>query len=395
MIGRSPRLLPLALSLALAACTTAPVQSPAPPAPVATPAAAPLPGIAADSAPPAPAPATDLWDRLRSSFAMPDCSADASVLAWARRYTRHPAQFEDALKQALPRLEYVQNVAAQYDVPGEFALLPWVESRYRPVHGRHHAAGMWQIMPVTARSMGLRVDRHYDGRLDMPAAAHAVMKLLQQYHDHFHDWRVADYAYNAGEFKIRGLVRRHGMPAATPVIPDLPVRRVTREHLTQLLAIACVVREPARFQVSLPTLPASERLVQTPLPQAMTMARAARLAGMSEAALRKLNPALDVHSRGTMKLPYLMLPARQSDRFRSAQQSGNTVADEVARSAKETPRTRAPHTTQATHVVSSGESLWQIAREYSISVARLEQLNDLTQDQPIQPGQVLRLDDMD
>ena len=46
-------------------------------------------------------------------------------------------------------------------------------------------------------------------------------------------------------------------------------------------------------------------------------------------------------------------------------------------------------------MVSSGESLWQIAREYSISVARLEQLNDLTQDQPIQPGQVLRLDDMD
>jgi LysM repeat protein len=46
-------------------------------------------------------------------------------------------------------------------------------------------------------------------------------------------------------------------------------------------------------------------------------------------------------------------------------------------------------------VVSSGESLWQIAREYSTSVTRLQELNDLRQGQSIQPGQVLKLDDID
>ena len=50
---------------------------------------------------------------------------------------------------------------------------------------------------------------------------------------------------------------------------------------------------------------------------------------------------------------------------------------------------------RGTHVVSQGESLWQIAQEYSTSVTRLQQLNDLPQGQAIQPGQLLKLDDID
>lgn len=388
-MNRMPRhlLLPLALSTALAACSSMPSQPARAPVAVVAPAST-TPATAASVATMAPVPAVDLWDRLRGSFVMPDCNADPAVLAWAGRYTRSPARFEETLREAMPRLAYVQQVAEQYDVPGEFALLPWVESRYRPVQGRkHHAAGMWQIMPVTARSMGLRVDRHYDGRLDIPVAAHAVMKLLRQYHDRFHDWRVADYAYNAGEFKIRTLIRHHGMPADKPVIPDLPVRRVTREHLTQLLAIACVIREPARFQVSLPSLPESEHLVQTPVTHPVTVARAAEMAGMSESALRHLNAAFRGNKLDGRTVSHLMLPADRAGRFDRA------MLDLVATST--TAGDDEPSRRRGTHVVSPGESLWQIAREYSTSVAHLQQLNDLAQGQAIQPGQVLKLGDID
>ncbi len=389
-MNRMPRhlLLPLALSTALAACSSMPSQPARAPVAVVAPAST-IPATAASVATMAPVPAADLWDRLRGSFVMPDCNADPAVLAWAGRYTRSPARFEETLREAMPRLAYVQQVAEQYDVPGEFALLPWVESRYRPVQGRkHHAAGMWQIMPVTARSMGLRVDRHYDGRLDIPVAAHAVMKLLRQYHDRFHDWRVADYAYNAGEFKIRTLIRHHGMPADKPVIPDLPVRRVTREHLTQLLAIACVIREPSRFQVSLPSLPESEHLVQAPVTHPVTVAHAAEMAGMPESALRHLNAAFRGNKLDGRTVSHLMLPAGHAGRFELAMldaAAGSTTA------AADDESSRGPDT----HVVSPGESLWQIAREYSTSVAHLQQLNDLAQGQAIQPGQVLKLGDID
>jgi membrane-bound lytic murein transglycosylase D len=393
-------ILPLSISILLSACASHPSRAPRPPSAIAPVAPFTLPaptGTAGTVAEAAPVPTENVWDRLRGSFAMADCNADPSVVAWAQRYTQNSGHFEQNLRRALPRLVYVQQVAAQYHVPGEFALLPWVESHYQPVPARkHHPAGMWQIMPVTGRSMGLRIDRNYDARLDLPAATHAVMKLLQQYHEQFHDWRVADYAYNAGEFRLRQVTRKQGAPADEPVIPDMPVNRATREHLVKLLAIACVVREPERFQVSLPVLPDAERLVQAPVAYSMTIAQVARLAGMPVAALKQLNPAVANGRREAAAVPYLVLPATHADQLRAA------MADLPDHGRKEAASTAAaddgpvssPHRNR-THVVSAGENLWQIAREYSTSVARLEQLNQLSDEQAIQPGQVLQVDVLD
>ena len=393
-------LLPLALSAALAACTTQPTRAPAP---VAASAPAPEPAIPASAAEAAPAPVTDPWDQLRSSFSMPGCDADPSVLAWAARYTRNPGLFEKSLRRALPRLTYIQQVAEQYDVPGEFVLLPWVESRYRPARGRKHdAAGMWQIMPVTARAMGLRVDRHYDGRLDVPAAANAVMKLLKQYHDEFGDWRVADYAYNAGEFTVKKYIQRHGMPADEPAMPAWPVRKVTREHLAKLLAMACVVREPDRFNVSLPTLPDEQHLVQVPLPRSMPIAQAADHAGMSVSALKDLNAAFRSDTIDSAAASYLLLPVGHAKQFRDAllDQGNRSTASaslpfNISNSDPATPSpvTSAPAITeprQQTHTVQYGESLWQIARHYSVSTTQLQRWNHL-RGNTLKPGQVLQV----
>jgi membrane-bound lytic murein transglycosylase D len=44
-----------------------------------------------------------------------------------------------------------------------------------------------------------------------------------------------------------------------------------------------------------------------------------------------------------------------------------------------------------THVVKSGESLWQIAHRYAVSVSTLERINHL-RGKALKPGQVLKLD---
>jgi len=339
------------------------------------------------------------WDQLRGSFAMADCDADPSVMAWAKRYTHNPRQFENQLREVLPRLAYVQQVAAQYDVAGEFVLLPWVESHFKPVAARRRQpAGMWQIMPVTADTMGLRVDGHYDGRLDVPAAAHAVMKLLKQYHDQFHDWRVADYAYNAGEFSVRKLIQKHGMPGDDPVIPELPVRKVTRAHLTKLLAIACVVREPGRFNVSLPTLPDEQHLVQVKIPHSMPITRAADHAGMSVDTLKDLNAAFRSDMIDAGAASYLLLPASHARQFRDALLAPSSVeladAHGLGATAKTATAVPPPKATAArkTHTVRRGESLWQIARSYSVNVSQLQRWNHL-HGPTLRLGQVLQVSD--
>lgn len=399
------RLLPLALSALLTACATTPPSRPElrplPASPVSTPVET-TPSTATTESTPQTG---NVWDRLRGSFAMADCDADPAVLSWARRYTRNPQRFEQEVRAALPKLAYVQQVAAEHNVAGEFVLLPWIESGFRPIPGRRgRPAGMWQIMPATASAMGLHVDRHYDGRLDVQAAADAVMKLLSRYHDQFHDWRIADYAYNAGEFKALQLIQRHGPPPETPVIPRWPVHDITREHLTKLLAMACVVREPDRFHVSLPVLAPSQHLVSVPLPHSMPLARAADRAGMPLDKLKDLNAAFRNDIADTSVSSYLMMPVNHAQQFRDAllDQSASASADAALVAgigAADTDPATAPakeeSTRQAarrarTHRVKSGESLWQVARHYSVSVRDLQRWNHL-QGQHIKPGQVIRV----
>ena len=394
----SRRLVPFTLALALSACVSAPsqkVHSPAVVTPIAADRSRLLPPTEAE--PPAQ---TDVWQSLRGRFAMTDCGADPEITAWARTYTRNPRQFENTLSSALPRLVYVQQVAAQYDVAGEFVLLPWVESHFQPVQGRHRSqpAGMWQIMPATAGAMGLRVDNHYDGRLDVPAATHAVMKQLQQYHQRFHDWRLADYAFNAGEFAVRKLIRKHGAPAELPTIPELPVHRVAREHLTKLLAIACVVREPGRFGVTLPALPPDRQLVKVPVKRSLSVTKAARHAGMPLDRFKHLNAAFRSDTIDTQMASYLVLPASHVQQFRTAlvNETSSATADRKqdmvlsSDSAAGSPSSTAASGSPRHHTVQPGDSLWRIARHYSVNVNDLQHWNHL-RGQSIKPGMVLKV----
>lgn len=406
-------LLPLTMATLLGACATTPRTRHAPqialPAPVVPTAPATVKALL-------PTKSEDVWTNLRQSFAMSDCDADPRILSWARRYTRNPQRFETHVREIMPRLVYVQQVAAKHDVAGEFALLPWVESHFQPAssHRHHRAAGMWQIVPSTARAIGLKVGRDYDGRYDVPAATESVMALLDRYHNDLHDWRLVDYAYNRGEFAVRRIVQQHGAPADKPVIPKLPVSRTTREHLAKLLAIACVVREPARFHVTLPSLPPEDHLETVEVKHPMPLSKAALRADMPLSKLKHLNSAFRNGHISTAGTPsHLLLPrhrvAQWRDASRQAEDANLTASvmpqpitlpslsspdnDPMSQSEVE----QSPPLTSSTppaqtrhHTVRSGESLWSIARRYSVSVTKLERWNHLRGNK-LKPGQVLKV----
>lgn len=416
-MNKLARHLPLVLSALLSACATIPLPTlhrlhfaapTAHVADIAAPVTATLPHAAT----------TDVWQRLRNSFAMADCAADPEVLTWARRYTSQPHRFEAQLGAVLPRLAYIQQIAAEHGVPGEFALLPWVESGFRPLpDDTAGAAGMWQITPATARSMGLAMDAGYDGRFELPATADAVMAMLRRYHDEFGDWRLTDYAYSTGEFAVHDLIQHHGTPPVDPAIPNLPATQA-RDHLAKLLAIACVVREPARFNVQLPQLPQDQQLVVVQLDHAMSLAAAAARAGVPAATVIDLNAAyrhgvVDVRHGGR-----LLLPQGPAERLRNSQlaQAAEDPGDRVASvsvppslpalggdatatvqsrvehipATPVLPATKHPHTVTRLHRVRAGESLWQIAHRYRVSVAELERWNGLRHGH-IKPGQTLKV----
>jgi membrane-bound lytic murein transglycosylase D len=246
----------LGTSLLLASCaidnskkTAPPITQTNPPEADVEPAKAvtqPIPNTAAD------APNTQIdpnqesvWLRLNRRFAMPGCDYQNDVLRWAHVFTQNPSGFQTSLAQAMPFLLIVLDQLERRELPGEFAMLPYVESTYTPLqsHG-DRPGGMWQIVPNTARDFGIRITADYDGRLDMYASTTAALDMIKQYQQEFGDWRLANMAFNAGENRVKQLVKGSGAELSSTQLRQIKFDQETHEHLTKLLALSCVISSP-------------------------------------------------------------------------------------------------------------------------------------------------------
>lgn len=395
---------------------------------------------------PAPAlPARDLWQEMRDGFALPGCGYAQEAEHWLQRYAASPSGFTRLLDEVLPALDYTHRRLRDAGLPSEFALLPIVESHYRPHPApEHRPAGIWQMVGPTARSFGLRIDTDFDGRLNLAASTDTAVALLDRYGDYFaDDWRLVAFAYNAGEFRVRRALEGHRPGEDFDSLKGLGLARESYDYLGKLLALACLIREPERYQVQLPELPAQRRLQPIPLQAVIGKSLAQALSGLSDEEFARYNGGL-LHNRTPAgewqllaasgqaeripqvvdslppeyRLDWQRRPLREgeslaglasahaiAEHFLQLVNAGATAepaAGEILWLPGRQPGGLAGNKQDAStadagsgreaavHVVRRGDTLWAIARRHGLTVRQLLGYNGL-QHERLRPGQRLRL----
>jgi hypothetical protein len=86
----------------------------------------------------------DVYARLTARLADPPCVEDRVVQRWEHTYGRWPPRFAAQLEAVLPLMAMTLDEIETHHLPGEFALLPIVESWYRPDAGSA-AYGLWTV----------------------------------------------------------------------------------------------------------------------------------------------------------------------------------------------------------------------------------------------------------
>lgn len=341
---------------------------------------------AAAVAPPAAVVATaeaTLWPAIVSRYAFSECANPSpAVRRWQRIYLQSPTRHAESLARAAPWIAYVAEELARRDLPSEFVWLPFVESGYQPIRARGaRPAGAWQLMPTTARWRGLRIDHGYDGRIDFVAATRAALDLIEYLARAFdRDWALVTMAYNAGEYRIKGALKRARALGTTVAPEKLAVSPTTHEHLVKLRALACVIAAPSEFALTLPEVDREEQLVALHLAAAMPVTQLAALAGVTPTQWQKWNPAWTqghVNAAADVLVPRRLATA-------AAQAFATATPQPV-------PALAAASSHGPTHVVRAGESAWRIARRYALSVAELLAANALDASAVLHPGQILHL----
>jgi membrane-bound lytic murein transglycosylase D len=339
----------------------------------------------------------EIYESFRAGLADPSCDASATSARWKKHFGHAPGQLARANDDLLPLFGYVVDALRQADLPTEFALIPFVESGYKPgARSASGPAGLWQFIGVTARNHGVAMRAGYDGRLSPVDSTQAAVRYLKTLHGMFGgDWRLAVMGYNAGEYRILQSMRRAGMNAQNAKPAQLPgLSGITYAYVEKLHALACIFQQADDREEWLRTL---DRDVPRLAPQALpgdvaSLDEWARRQGHDSALLKRLNPALAGGVSGNGKLLRVLAPS-----------SAGTAA--VARQAVDSPALVAPtpnsssqsaavSRTGATgsHTVRRGESVWSIAHRYGLPPQQLLARNGLASTAVLKPGMVLKLD---
>ena len=324
----------------------------------------------------------DLWQRIRKQMHIP-VPKRADVQRELDFYASKQKFFNEVSARAEPYLYFIVAELEKRRMPLELALLPIVESAYNAAAQGNGPAGLWQMVPQTARNFGLTVQSGYDGRKDAFSSTLAVLDYLQHLHDNLgNDWLNAVAAYNTGEGRIMAAVARNqarGKPTDYWSL-HIPARFV--QTMPKWLAMIQLIKTPEDYHLELPVIANKPAVGMTRIAGAVQLQQVADLAGVSLGKLKSLNPSFRLAMTPQGKDFPLLLPLTAIEDFERQQHLLKKVAVvQAAEPVKSAKRS---------YKVKSGDSLGSIAAKNQTSVKTLRQLNRLKSDQ-LKVGQSLQL----
>ena len=356
----------------------------------------------------------EVLDRLRARLSTPTCIVGPNNTRWRHKYAGYPRHFADEVLATLPLMLVVLDEIERRKLPGEFALIPIVESWYRSDAHSMGAAGMWQIIAETARNNGATVIGGYDGRLSALDSTQAALTYLDKLHAMFNDWRLTAMAYNSGEYRVMHtmspdeLHQRRVGPQSYRRPNGLSV--TTYEYVSKLRALTCLLAEPERQSIPLPAnAPVTHWVPYTMPADIASLDQLARRLGTDADELKAYNHGYRNGRIVAGASRTLLVPASTRLRWVNASEQADaatpapdastaaTAADMPAQGDVDTSTVSAKqpwsrHAVARSHVVHRGETLASIAQRYHTSTDALRALNHLGRHAVLKAGMKIRLE---
>jgi len=286
--------------------------------------------LALPEAQPAPVSYNNLWLKLAEGFefAVPD---NARIAKQRNYFLKHPNYLTKVSSRAEPFLYLIIEQIEAKNLPLELALLPIVESAFNPFAYSHRSAsGLWQFMPATGDRFGLRQDWWYDGRRDVYASTGAALNYMEILHQYLgEDWLHALAAYNAGEGRVERAVRANKKQQKAVDYWHLSLPQETQEYVPKLLALVDLLRNHKKYDIELPVIENRQVLTYVDTESQVDLSYAAELAELSVAEIQLLNPAFNNWATSPDGPHKLLIPTKVAAQF--SLQLANTDQNERLR----------------------------------------------------------------
>ena len=304
---------------------------------------------------------SNLWERLRAGFRLDDLPSPL-VRDWENWYAARPDYVSRMVARAERYLFYIVEEVEKRRMPAEVALLPMIESAYNPTaYSRAHASGIWQFIPSTGKTYGLRQNWWQDERRDVLAATRAALDYLEKLYEMFGSWELALASYNWGEGAVGRAVQRNESRGMKADYLSLDMPAETRNYIPKLMAVKNLIARPEAFGLTLADVPNRPYFVIVTTDRHIDVKLAAQLADMSVEEFLALNPS---HNRPVIRAERdqpILLPADRLERFQSRLQ---THAE--------------PLVSWQSYTIEKQDSIEQIGARFGIPASQLREVNGLS-----------------
>lgn len=315
---------------------------------------------------------TDLWERVRRGFTMPDLDGEL-VRNREQWYAARPDYVQRMTERGGRYMFHIVEELERRGMPTELALLPFIESAYNPqAMSSAKASGMWQFVPGTGRDFALKQNIFRDDRRDVLASTRAALDYLQRLYGLFGDWQLALAAYNWGEGSVgRAIARNQKLGLPTDYL-SLKMPEETQYYVPKLQAVKNIISRPADFGLTLPVLLNHPYFLSVPIERDMDVDVAVRLAGMPLEEFQTLNPQMNkpvILAAGT---PQVLLPYDNANQF-----------------VRELPLYRSPLASWTAWVAPKTVHPAEAARQTGMSEAQLRAINRIPPRMLVKAGSTL------
>jgi len=306
----------------------------------------------------------NVWDRIKDVNSLKEESLDEKTLQYVNAYLSNPVQLDKLLEKGRYFIYFVLEELERYRLPPELALLPYIESNYDPFSiSSSGAMGIWQFMPATARIYGLKDTWWYEQRHDPLESSKAAVKYLAYLHNRFNkEITYTLAAYNGGPTLLEKRIKLNRKAGKPTDYKNLKLPKQTQEYVPKFKAILAIVLNAEKYGINLPDFPNKQVLGTIELDGQVEILTFSEFAGLKPEFVYKLNAgytkwASPPGDKTTFNIP---------------------IELEAILNLKKNKFIQTNQINWVTHTVSKGDSLWKIAEEFDTEVNVLKKVNYLS-----------------
>ena len=309
----------------------------------------------------------NIWEYMAAnSLTNDNYVINEQTLLFMNNHIKDIDKFNEYLNKSYYFIYYVVQELEAADLPIELALIPFIESNYDPFSiSPSGAVGLWQFMPKTGRLFNLEKSWWNEDRHDPFRSTHAAIGYFKYLFERFdNDIYLALAAYNAGPTYLDKQIRKNKRRGLETDFWSLNLSRQVTNYIPKYIAIREVIFKAEQYGILLPQIPLESVVKKVEIPGQVEILTLSDYLDIKPELIYKLNAGYTKWASAPKDKSIFYIPIEKGEML----------------DIPESPFENVNQINWISHIVVSGDSLWKLAAKYDTEVNIIKEINYIDKD---------------